>query len=207
MSPRSDSISLKRFELRSLSLFLSIAVFTMVVGCANPLNRATSDRYAQMCSEAYQNRLLDVAENACYRATVNVNLGNLGPELKSERWYNLALVKRDLKKFDEAEDLFKESLEIEEKLSGASSTKTGRRLAMLAAVKYQKAQYIDGFPLVERLLPISSQYSGQERMFAAALLHCYATQAERTGQLDMASRFRAASSTLGAPPSNFKCNV
>jgi uncharacterized protein YceK len=187
------------------SCFLAIAVCSIVSGCANPLNRATSDRYTRMCSEALQNHLLDVAENACYRALVNVDMGNLGPELKSQRLLNLALIKRALKKFDEAEVLLQESLRIEETLTGPSSEKVGRRLAELAAVKYQKAQYIEGFPLLERLEPIASHYSGPDRFFVSALFHCYAIQAEQNGQAALATRFRTVSSGLQAIKSDFKC--
>jgi hypothetical protein len=184
---------------------LLVAVAGLLAGCANPLNRATSDRYAQQCADAYRDGLLDVAEQACYRAAVNVNLGNLGPELKSERWYNLALIKRALRKLNEADELLTESLKVEETLSGPSSEKTGRRLAELAAVKYQKAQYTEGFPLMERLAPMTGLYSGKDRAFLAALFHCYTIQAEQAQQAELAGRFKTVSSSLGPPPSGLNC--
>jgi hypothetical protein len=73
----------------------------LVAGCANPLNRATSDDYAQTCAIAESNGKLGVTE-ACYRAAVNVDWGNLGPELKSES-YKLARIKRRVGKLEEAE--------------------------------------------------------------------------------------------------------
>ncbi len=177
-----------------------------LASCANPLNRATSDRYARQCSDAYREGLLDVAEQACYRAAVNVNLGNLGPELKSERWYNLALIKRALKKLNEADELLTESLKIEETLSGPSSEKIGRRLAELAAVKYQKARYPEGFPLMERLAPMAGLYSGRDRTFLAALFQCYSIQAEQAKEAELAGRLKTVSSSLGPLPSGLNCN-
>ncbi|HKW39153.1 MAG TPA: tetratricopeptide repeat protein [Burkholderiales bacterium] len=178
----------------------------VLVACANPLNRATSDRYARQCSEAYREGLLDIAEEACYRAAVNVNLGNLGPELKSERWFNLALIKRQLRKLNEAEDLLKESLRVEETLSGPSSEKIARRLAELAAVEYQKAQYAEGYPLMDRLAPMSELFSGRDRLFIAALYYCYATQAEHVNDTRRAAELRSMTSKLGPVASNLKCS-
>ena len=186
--------------------YLAIAVCSIVMGgCANPLNRATSDRYTRMCSEAFQNQLLDVAENACYRALVNVDIGNLGPELKSQRLLNLALVKRALGKFDEAEALLQESLRIEETLTGPSSEKVGRRLAELAVVKYQKAQYIEGIPFIERLEPIANKFTGEERLFVATLLRCYANRAEQAGYMAWAGRVKETSLALKVLKDDSKC--
>jgi hypothetical protein len=73
-----------------------------------------------------------VAEEACYRSIKNVDWGNLGPELKSQRLYNLARIKRQVGKFGEAEVILKESLAVEESVSGKDSLKTARRLVELS---------------------------------------------------------------------------
>ena len=109
---------------------LLLAIF--VASCSNPLNQMTSDRYSQECVEAERNGRLEVAEQACYRALVNVDLGNLGDEQKSQKMYNLARIKRKVGKFDESEKLCKDSLMIEDRLSTSSKERIGRRLAELA---------------------------------------------------------------------------
>lgn len=63
-----------------------------LAGCANPINRVTSDNYSEACYYAEQRGQLQEAEQACYRALVNVDLGNLGPELKSQRLYSLGRI-------------------------------------------------------------------------------------------------------------------
>lgn len=68
--------------MAALAQISLIAFVLMVSGCANPLNQVTSDRYAEQCSEAERAGQLAVAEEACYRALVNVDWGNLGPLLK-----------------------------------------------------------------------------------------------------------------------------
>jgi hypothetical protein len=110
---------------------LLIATCTLAA-CANPLNQATSDRYSADCASAEKHGNLSVAEEACYRAAVNVDWGKLGPEQKSEKLYNLARIKRQTGRLNEAEALLKESLEIEESLSEPTSQGgIGVRFALL----------------------------------------------------------------------------
>lgn len=177
-------------------ILLAIVLSSSLLGCANPLNQVTSDRYAAECSEAERNGNLPAAEELCYRALVNVDGGNLGPELKSQRLYNLARIKRRVEKFTEAADLLNESLSLEEKFSGPNSLTVGRRLAELAANLAALGQWQEGVPLVERLLPIAERYSGGERMFVAELLRRYADEATALGNLSAAGAFRAKAKVL-----------
>ena len=55
-----------------------------MAGCANPLNRVTYDRYWEQGGAAERSGQLAVAEQAYYRALVNVDIGNLGPLLKAQ---------------------------------------------------------------------------------------------------------------------------
>jgi tetratricopeptide (TPR) repeat protein len=176
----------------------------LAAGCSNPLNRVTSDRYAATCVDAEDAGDLATAEQACYRAAVNVDWGNLGPELKSERLYNLARIKRKVGKLDEAEALFRQSLELEEQLSGPTSEKSGRRAAELARAYYVKEQYEQGLPLVERLLPIAEGFSGGERKFVAALFHLYAAELRAMGRNEQAAVFEARRTTHGFSAEDFK---
>ena len=71
-----------------------ISLLALATSCANPLNQVTSDQYSQTCVEAERKGEFAVAEEACYRALVNVDLGNLGEVEKSQKMYNLARIKR-----------------------------------------------------------------------------------------------------------------
>lgn len=168
----------------------SISVIILVSGCANPLNQITSDNYAETCSQAEDAGRLDVAEDACYRAAVNVEWGNLGDELKSERMYNLARIKRRVGKLDEAEKYFKETIEIEQGISPKRNTRIGRRLAELSAIYYEQKKFQEASPYLEQLLPLSNLYSGKEKEFLANLFHYYSIElrgAEISSKLQQAS--------------------
>ena len=165
-------------------------------GCANPVNRATSDEYADTCANAERSRRLEVAEQACYRALVNVDLGNLGPELKSQRLYNLGRIKRQLAKFSEAEDLFKQSLAIEEKLSKPRDVKIGRRLVELSVSLAGQNKWTEGSRYLERAIPISDQFRGAERSYAGVAFVEYAKYLRKTDQTGLAKRFETQASSL-----------
>ena len=80
------------------------------------------------------------AEENYTRAAEIAKADNLGPKLESESLYNLGRIKKKLGKLNEGEEVLKKSLEIEEKLSGPSSLKTGRRMVELAIVYYYKTK-------------------------------------------------------------------
>jgi hypothetical protein len=179
------------------SLLMTIVVGTVLLaGCANPVNRATSDNYAETCAVAEQNNRLQVAEEACYRALVNVDWGNLGPELKSQRLYNLGRIKLRLAKFSEAEQLFKESLSIEEKLSTPADPKIGRRLVVLSVSLAGQDKWADGAQYLERVLPIASQFTGQERVHTAEVLSQYSKHFRSMNQAATADRFAVSAAAL-----------
>lgn len=173
-----------------------VAGAVLLTGCANPLNRATSDNYADTCAAAEQSGRLQVAEEACYRALVNVDWGNLDPELKSQRLYNLGRIKRQLAKFSEAEQLFRESLAIEEKLSAPSDLKIGRRLVELSVSLAGQEKWVEGAQHLERLLPTANQFKGQERSYAAEVLNQFGRRLKTIGQVALAERFVLTAATL-----------
>lgn len=183
--------------LKNLCRALMVCCVAIVVGCANPLNQATSNRYGGACSEAERNGQLDVAEQACYRALMNVDWGNLGPEEKSQRLYNLARIKRRLAKFSEAEDLLKQSLVIEEKQSPQSEIKIGRRLVELSVNYAAQDKWNEGAKCLDRILTTMVQnFSGQDRNFTSQVFSQYGKKMRETNQMELAERYEAASAAL-----------
>lgn len=60
-----------------VSIQFALLAAAVLSACTNPIHRATSDNYAEPCAGAKGNRRLEVAEQACYRALVNVDMGKL----------------------------------------------------------------------------------------------------------------------------------
>jgi tetratricopeptide (TPR) repeat protein len=187
-----------RVKRSSMRLWMQLALLgvALLSASANPLSRVTSDNYADACAQAIDHDQLAAAEQACYRALVNVDSGNLGPELKSQRLYNLGRVKRRLAKFEEAEALFKESLQIEEKLSSPSGPKVGRRLIELAVSLAAQDKWVEGAQYLERALPTADQFSGPERAYAALVFKQLSEHLKATDQAPLARRFEAKAQAL-----------
>jgi hypothetical protein len=172
----------------------------LFASCANPLNQATSNRYGDACADAERNNRLDVAEQACYRALVNVDLGHLGDFQRSQRMYNLARVKRKLYKFDEAEQLYKDSLAIEEKLPKQSNENIGRRLAELAILYEQKREIYKGVPYVHRLYPLADTYEGGEKKAVATIFYVYSLELQKQQTTDDAQKLATKAISMGFDP-------
>jgi len=180
-------------KLSNLAVLISAILLT---ACANPLNRVTSENYADTCSVAESNGRLDVAEDACYRALANVDWGNLGPELKSQKLYNLARIKRRLAKFTEAEALLKESLQIEENLPTQSDLRKGRRLVELSVDLAGQDKWTEGSPHLDRAVSMADKFSPQERSFTAEVLKQYSMHMRSSGDAALADRFETMASSL-----------
>lgn len=162
----------------------------LLIGCANPVNKVTSNNYAAQCVQAEQAGDLKSAEQACYKALMNVDMGNLGDELKSERLYNLARIKRQLGKFAEAENLLKASLEIESKLSSPSDPKIGRRCAELSMNLAALNKWDEGVSFVKRLIPIIDRYKSSEKQFIKQIFLKYSENQMDTGNIKIANDFK-----------------
>lgn len=173
-----------------------LLVLLLLAGCMNPVNKATSDNYAEQCTQAEQSGDLNTAENACYRALVNVDMGNLGDELKSQRLYNLARIKRQLGKFSEAENLLKTSIEIESKLSGLKDPKIGRRYAELSVSLAAQNKWSEGVPFVKGLLPMMDQYTPSEKQFIKEILLKYSENQSQVGNNKIADELKESATKL-----------
>jgi tetratricopeptide (TPR) repeat protein len=177
---------------RTLFLF----AFVLLSGCANPLNRATSDGYLEECSLAERRGRLAVAEEACSRALTNVDWGNLGPELKSQRLYNLARIKRQLGKFSESEALLKQSIALEEGSLGMDSLKVARRLVELSVSLAGQEKWAEGAEYLVRVIPVANGFSGQERAFTKTAYVEYGKKLRALGLADRAGQFEVAARAL-----------
>jgi len=185
------------------NLFLNVILLSLI-GCANPLNQATSIRYSDTCQEAERRGRPDIAEQACYRALVNVDWGNLGEIQKSDRLYDLGRIKRQLQKFNEAEELYIASLAIEDKQTPPNYEKTGRRLAELA-ILYEEIQNPEtGMPYVERLYSLPYVYSGQEKYVVAAILYVYAEKLNLNWDEQTTQKLKSKAIEMGFDPKVLK---
>ena len=135
------------------------------------------------------------AEQACSRALANLDPDKASPAVRSQRLYELGRIKRQLGGFGEAEELLKQSLAIEEKLSPATDPKVGRRLIELSFNLARQKKWVEGAPYLERAAPVAAKYAGAERVLAAFLYAEYARWL-RPAEPQLAARFDAHAAAL-----------
>jgi tetratricopeptide (TPR) repeat protein len=175
---------------------ITLLLASLLASCANPLNEATASRYSAQCGAAESAGNLALAEEACYRAVKNADWGNLSPELKSQHLYNFARIERRLAKFNEAEKLLKESLAIEEPLSGPSGVKVGRRLVELSVNLAAQKKWSEGETAIMRVIPIAPGFSASERSYTREVYLSYAATLQELGRVSESNVLKAAAATL-----------
>lgn len=186
---------------QSYSWVLSVGLACILVACANPINRSTYERYRDQAREAEGRRDWRTAEEAYYRAAMNVLRGHLGSDAESEAYFNLGRTKRMVGKLDESEDLLKKSLAIDEKRDAPdASFITSASLGELAATYYEAKKYEEGISLLLRLEPIAlkykQEYSPQARQFLKQVYAKYAGEISRRGKVQEAERFKKLADSL-----------
>lgn len=167
---------------------IPLAFLILLVGCANPLNDVTYERYTDAGDSALERGDYVQAEIAYARAAQNVDWGRLGLAAKSGSLFNLANAKIRLKKYAEAEPLLLMSLEIEKKISGEQALLTQKRNIGLAMVYLELDQPERGLPYLRQTLPLA-----QTQDFAglkAKLYPSYVEKLDRLGKSEDAMPFR-----------------
>ena len=172
--------------MKPIAILLAVL---LISGCANPLNRVTYDRYWKQGGEAERAGQLGVAEQAFYRALVNVDMGNLDPLLKSQALYNLGRVKRRVGKYTEAEVLLRQSLVLHKKLLSPEDLDTDRCRIELSVALAAQEKWGDGSRYLEEVLPHASRFSGSEREFMHEVFKNFSIELRKAGQEERARLF------------------
>jgi tetratricopeptide (TPR) repeat protein len=115
-------------------------------------------------------------------------------------FHNLAMVKRDLCKLDEAEQFFRRALELREKNPDTLPTNLSGTLFEFAQLQYEQGHYADAASLIERGLPIVEKADVERRAPAAfaRLLAEYADALRRVDRTADAEAIDARVKTLSA---------
>lgn len=153
-----------------------------------------SHHYAESCIEKEREGNLKAAEEACQQA---VAAAGPNDSLKSQRLYNLARIKRRLGKDDQAADLFRQSLEIEQHQPQPSQKKIGRRLAGLAIVYGRLDRFADGLPYVQQLLPLADAYPEREKGTLAGIFYFYSQELQEKAPLAILKQLKRKSLEMG----------
>ncbi len=152
-------------------------------GCANPIVQRTYLNNLEQGNEAMDRNDFAVAEEAFRRALINVRVGNLSPAAEEAALYNLARVYRMQGLYTDAAPLFRQAIEIQEKLDPESASMS-RALAELARTYYFQGKYQEVAPLLERALAIIDKHFRLEstEFWSVAALDMYADALRKINQ-------------------------
>ncbi|MFO1434914.1 MAG: tetratricopeptide repeat protein [Gammaproteobacteria bacterium] len=134
-----------------------VALLGMVLlgGCgfAEQVNMKNADKYYDLGLQAEAQGNYAGAREAFWRAWVNARDGNGSPEYQSAVLYNLGRMTGYTCNFPEAENLLREALDRELKISGPESANISKRLFELARLNYDQKKYAQAAEFYERAIP------------------------------------------------------
>ncbi|MCK5359222.1 MAG: tetratricopeptide repeat protein, partial [Gammaproteobacteria bacterium] len=173
-----------------------VLLVLLASGCENQNDVTASN--AEQCKAAEEKGLIEFAEKACEQAWHDAESDRLGPEIQSERLYNLARIKRKLNAYIEADKLIRQALTIEETVSGTSSPAYGQRLVELSLSLIGQGKLIEGAKTLDQALNIVDQFSEENKKTTANILMHFASRLRDTDQAQLANRFELKAKELKA---------
>ncbi len=165
------------------TLFLA-AFLVLASACANPLNKATFQRYYQAGLIAETREDYAAAKEDYYRALVNARAGNLGPQLHACSSYSLGRMLGALCDHDNAEKLLLEALQFDRKSSGPAYMD----LFELAYLKYDQGNFAQAAAYFEQALPLvqDQKYTQADPGTFVRHYQHYSEALSRTGKIEAA---------------------
>ncbi len=152
-------------------VILTVSIF-LLTSCATDTQRAYWAANTGVASSEARKGNYEKAETE-YRLALQRAKNHLGQKEVSDSLYNLGSFYRMQERLPYAIEYLKESMLLEESLSGPSSERTGRRMAELAAAYLMEDNFIDGKPLAKRLQALVGNFSGNELDFIKKVLEAY----------------------------------
>jgi TPR repeat protein len=149
----------------------AVSVF-LLAGCASDIQRAYWAANTGVASGEAKKGDYEKAETE-YRLALQRAKNHLGQKEISDSLYNLGSFYRRQEHLSYAIEYLKESMVLEESLSGPSSERTGRRMAELAAAYIMEDNFVDGKPLAKRLQGLADNFTGNELDFVNKVLEAY----------------------------------
>jgi len=169
----------------------------LAAGCANPLNEAHWHRYTQDGNAARARGDLTAAEEAHRRAVINARIGRLGAEHEALALHNLALVKWDMCKLDEAEESLRRAYELRDKNADTPPRMLTGTIVAFAQLSYEQRRYADAASLLERGLPLLEKFDA-ERIDPLVFAHLLVEYADALRRLSRETHAAAVEARVAA---------
>jgi tetratricopeptide (TPR) repeat protein len=183
---------------------LGLVCFTLALAsCANPVNRHNAAKYHDWGTQAERAGDYKLAEQNYERALINARLGHAPAAGISMATYNLGRVKGYLCKYQDAEKLLSDALQLEEKTTGPGSSVTTMRVFELARLQFDRGHYAASVPYFERAVAAARNLRADagDPIAMADVLDQYASALDKVGRPnDSVERKREAEALRASNP-------
>jgi tetratricopeptide (TPR) repeat protein len=149
-----------------------LVVIFLFVGCGSTIQKTYWAANTGVAVEDEKKGDTEQAEKE-FKLALQRARNHLGQKEISDSLYNIGSFYRKQERLPYAIKYLKESLALEESLSGPSSERTGRRMAELAAAYLMEDNFVDGVPLAKRLQGLVDNFTGNELVFVNKVLEAY----------------------------------
>jgi hypothetical protein len=167
-----------------IKIAISPLLILLFAGCASDIQRTYWAANTGVAIDESRKENYEKAETE-YRLALQRAKNHLGQKEISDSLYNLGSFYRKQERLSYAIEYLKESMLLEESLSGPSSERTGRRMAELAAAYLMEDNFVDGRPLAKRLQGLAGNFTGNELAFINKVLEAYrGDPAKDAGEVD-----------------------
>ncbi len=174
--------------------FILLLLILILVGCANPLNRNTYNKYYRWGAAAEQNENYELAKENYYRALVNARIGNLEPQYHAASSYSLARILGILCDHENAEFLLLEAV----KFDAESNGPIHMSYTELAKLKLDQKKYDEAAPYYEKLLSIvdNQEFIDSDPIGFSVIFNEYSQALSQLGRGNDAAQYRKRSEEL-----------
>jgi tetratricopeptide (TPR) repeat protein len=178
-------------------ILISTVAVISTTACANPINRATAERYYASAEKAVAAGDLQSAKIGYSRALLNAKLGGMGPAAEAQVARKLGRIHGNLCEPDEAERAFLHVVSSEEQLYGPDSWRTFPARGELAQLFFDIGNYPKAVMYFEKAFAVGEKLLTEKHPLGFAdLLDDYATALEGTGNTTAAQDARARAAAL-----------
>ena len=168
--------------------FFLLILASILVACANPINRATYNKYYRWGWEAEQAQEYSLAKENYYRALNNARAGNLEPRYHASASYALGRMQGVLCEHEEAETLLLEAVKFDTEAKGPVYMSYNE----LARLYLDTGQFAKAVSYYKKSLVLvdKQNFLDKDPIGFSILFHEYAQALHKTGRVRAADKYR-----------------
>lgn len=170
-----------------MKLKLVIFIFIIISGCESYTSQYETEM--KVCAKGEELGMLDVAIKACEKAAEIAETHKLSFSLRSQSLYKLGRLKRKQGVFSDAEKILEKTIALEIEQNKPDKQLIAACLLELSLSMAGQNQWLEGSVFIQRLIPLVSQLSEEDRLITKNTVKHYATQLNTSQRPELLEMF------------------